>query len=245
MKLETKPFRFIKAIFRDNILFICFKATQEIGEFSRKLRNLYIKYKIIAFNHEYLEYELVEKSAVRITRSYLIVKIELNEIKSIEETEVVILSINLHLLDGRNLIFPISQSISLINTLMNDPDMLLEFNIEKELETNVVMHKNKKIDQIQPKCKELNENLSFPINKEELCKSLDLDFNTVNEKIEQKLNSDQTIIEIDQLVYRCIALLLSALPMPHDEEDCKISPIINAIQRYIEIELIKDRSNNE
>ncbi len=246
LKVETESFRLMKALFRDNELFVFFKTTKEIEELFKKLRNLYIRYKVVVFNHKDSSFELIKKSAYKLTQSYLAAKIELDVIRSVEETKIEISSLSFHLQDGRKVNFPISQRISLINILINDPDMLLEFNTTKKVEENIDKHKNNKIQKIQPKHKGFNENLSFPINKEELGKSLDLDFQRVNEKIEQKLKSDPINIEINQLVYRCLNLLLSNLTTPYEGEiDFKINPIIKAVQKYINIDLIKDRSDNQ
>ena len=107
LKIEMESFRLINALFRDNILFIYFKTTEEIGQIFKKLRNLYIRYKIVAFNQEHSEFELIKKSAVNLTRSYFVAELELDQVQSIER--------------------PSGSSSSIVTAIMNAGGILIAF----------------------------------------------------------------------------------------------------------------------
>jgi len=219
---KAEVYNLVSVKYKDSIIFVSLKRTQRFYTLFKNLVNLYIVYKIKARGKEFKEIYSIRKDEIILNKNHVILKIELSEIQSIEQTSLEIETLQFNLLNKSKLTIPIFQSFTFL-----------------ELQQDILYLQNLSITP--------TTTIDSPVMDKKLFLKEKKDETPIMEQIENAIDSNQDFelknqleMDIKHLCFKSINLALANLPKPKVEDDYSYSKVvIDSIQKFIDIDLLK------
>ena len=241
----------------------------------KELKSVYAVYKIKAFGNFVRDTILIRKKDISIESKQIVVKFELNQLHRPDECEIEIVSLKLIYLSGKREELKVEKSYSLLEIRAYRPIFSARKKNTSHVATKDIRTKKSVLSMTQevivppqkaPETKILIEE-PIPIPKKDQHnqaqnnghaeKNIVIDniiplstvVSEVESNIERKLDAQTKKLEMDikQLCYETIDLLLTSLPQPELAEDYRASnAMVQSIHKYINADLLqKDLEEGE
>ncbi len=222
---------FVNIRYLENDIYISLKISQEENIVLSDLKNIYVSYKIKAFHKAIEETVMIKRENLTLFDRLLILIFSLSKIHSIEETQIEIEQIKIIFQNGDNSIIQVNESFSLLEIQTHD----VEHDRNREFKKFFFKNSNDKIKNDD----QINQDGLTVIEK---ITPLSTVVSEVESKIERKLNAQTKKLEMDikQLCYETIDVLLTSLPQPEIGEEYRASnAMVQSIHKYINIDLLQ------
>lgn len=225
---KAEIYNFVSVKYKDGVIFVSLKRIQRFYTLFNNLVNLYIAYKIKARGKEFKEIYSIRKDEIILNKNHVILKIELSEIQSIEQTSLEIETLQFNLLNKSKLTIPIFQSFTFLEL---QQDILHLPNISLTPTTTI----------------------DSPVIDKKLVLKEKKDETLIMEQIENAIDSNQDFelknqleMDIKHLCFKIINLTLSNLPKPKVEDDYFYSTVmIDSIKKFINADLLRQKESEE
>jgi len=242
--------------YQDSCIFIALNGSQNGREneaFLKKIRSVYVVYKIKAFDLQVGETIIIGKKDLLEKEEETILRFELNQLQNPKECEIEIVSLKINYLNGKVEELKIKRTFSFLEIRSFDR---IDFSRKEPSKKST----NKKEKKLQKKPQSAIALKSKPaIKLEELFEETKITpggftiieeitpISTIVEKLESKIEhkmdaqTKKLDMDINKICYEIIDLLLSNLPLPELAEEYRASnAMVKSIHRYIDIELLQN-----
>jgi len=244
--------------YQDSCIFLGLNGSQNEREneaFLRKIRNVYVVYKIKLFDRQVRETILIGKKDLFAVKKETLIKFELNQLQNPEECEFEIVSVKINftnikvkeLIVEKTFSFPEIRSFTPIGNKVREPSRISNNKREKKLLNmthSTLPPKLKPKPAIEPeKWFEETKITSGGLTIIEEITPISTIVEKVESNIKSKVDAETKKLDMDikNLCFEGIDLLLSNLPQPERVEEYRTSnAMIKSIHRYINNELLQN-----
>lgn len=247
--------------YQDSCIYIGLKGFQEgkrDEKYFENLKSVYAVYKIKAYDNYVRDSILVKKRDITFLRGEMTVKFELNQLHKPEECQIEIVSLKFVFKSGKREELKINESYEFLEIKKSPPIASSKKRTQRKGKNPPKKNDlsvKQEVVRIAPKPDEevgkSGENLSS--GKREQVKPLKPTIivkeknpssivSEIETKIESKLDAQTKKLELDikQLCYETIDLILTSLPQPELAEDYRASnAMVKSIHRYINNDLLQ------
>lgn len=252
--------------YQDSCIFIGLNGSQDEREseaFLQKIRSVYVVYKIKAFDRQVRETIIVGKKDLFAKEREIILKFELNQLHRPDQSQIEIETLKINFREDRSEVLSINETYSfseiraiapiasgkkgLVKKIVKNNNNALESKTlyvleERYFNGNKDLTKSSRSDKLKESLKSqekivIEEATPIAVVVSEIESKIDskLDFKTL------KLDMD-----IRQLCYGTIDLLLSNLPLPEfSNEHSASNAMVKSIHRYINVDLLRQKESEE
>ena len=209
----------------------------------KEVKSVYAVYKIKAHDNFVKDTILIRKKDISIENKEIIVKFELNQLRRPEECEIEIVSLKIIYFSGKREVLTINKSYRLLEIRAhprissNKENGYKKKNLSSNKENREALSMTQEVIVSYP---ESNKKEEFTVIQKKT--SLSAAVSEVESRIEGKFNAQTKKLEMDitQLCYETMDLLLTSLPQPQLAEDYRSSDaMIQSIRRYINSDLLQ------
>ena len=241
--------------YQDSCIFIGLNGSQNEREneaLLQKIRNVYVVYKIKAFDRQVRETIVIGNKDLHVKKKGMILKFELNELKSPEECEIELIWLKFNYINGNIEELKINKSFSLLEIRSftrieeagnRNPSKKSKTKSVRKTQSQKQPIKTLKLtDESKKKFVETKITPGgFTIIEEATPISTIVE--QIETKIQTKLDAETKKLDMDlnKLCYETMDLLLSNLPQPVLVAEYRASnAMVKSIHRYINTELLQN-----
>lgn len=247
--------------YQDSCIYIGLDGSQEQGsdgKFLKGIKNVYAVYKIKAYDNYVRDTILIRKQDVIAMRGKIVVKFELDQLHKPDDCQIEIISLKFIFFSGKREELAVNESYSLLDIRTYSPIALNNKKALKKSKSDAkkkVLSIKQEVIVLPPETNKTEEPIvaqiplieEAQVNRDDVTviekdTPLSTVVSEVESKIERKLDAQTKKLEMDikQLCFESIDLLLTLLPQPELAEEYRASnAMVQSIHRYINIDLLQ------
>lgn len=256
--------------YQDSCIYIGLDGSQGqkfVGEFLERIKNVYVVYKIKAHDNYVRDTILIRKKDIVTVRGEIIVKFELSQLHRPDECEIEIVSLKFIYLGGKRDELEVNQSYPFLEIRAHPPIFAPKRRSSKTIKIvrkaeksalsmtqEIIVHPLRTLEtaksiEVTPLMEEkegydrdLDYNFQEKVTVIDNKTPLSTVVSEVELKVERKLDAQTKKLELDinQLCYETVDLLLTSLPHPELAEEYRASDVmVRSIHRYINADLLQ------
>jgi len=245
--------------YQDSCIFIGLNGSQNGREneaFLRKIRSVYVFYKIKSYDRQVRETIIIGKKDLFAVKKEWLLRFELNQLHNPEECEIEIDSLKFNFINRKIKELKINKSFSFLEIRSFERIDITSRNSHKIANGKNGKKPQNKMQSIKTPKLALEPKKSFEETKItpggltiiEDTTPIETIVAKIESKVQSKVDAETRKLDMDikKLCYKTIDLLLSNLPQPELVEEYRASnAMVKSIHRYINIELLQNESEGE
>ena len=247
--------------YQDSCIYIGLDGSQGQGSDEKsieEIKNVYAVYKIKAYENYVKDTILIRKQDIIAVREEIVVKFELNQLHRPEDCEIEIVSLKFIYLSGKQEELTVNKSYSFLEIREYSPittNKKINFKKSKRDTNKRAFSVKQEVIVPPPEVNKIEESIitEMPLKKDhqinqdeitviEKITPVSVVVSKIESKIEGKLDAQTRKLEMDikQLCFETIDLLLTSLPQPELAEEYRASnAMVRSIHKYINTDLLQ------